>query len=98
MSWPNNKSDGDKRRNAAQYVRMSTEHQRYSTENQADAIQRYAEERGYKIIQTYSDAGKSGLSIQGRAGLSQLIYDIEAGETDFKTVLGSGPIDFRLSA
>ena len=66
---------------------MSTEPQRYSTENQAEAIQRYAEERGYKIIQTYSDAGKSGLSIQGRAGLSQLIYDIEAGETDFKTVL-----------
>ncbi|SCZ51340.1 Site-specific DNA recombinase [Epibacterium ulvae] len=87
MNWPNNKSDGEKRRNAAQYVRMSTEHQRYSTENQADAIQRYAEERGYKIIQTYSDAGKSGLSIQGRAGLSQLIDDIEAGEIDFKTVL-----------
>ncbi|KIC48148.1 serine recombinase [Tateyamaria sp. ANG-S1] len=66
---------------------MSTEHQRYSTENQADAIRRYADERGYEIIQTYSDAGKSGLRIQGRAGLTQLIEDIEAGQTAFKTVL-----------
>ncbi|WP_394179768.1 recombinase family protein [Yoonia maritima] len=59
MSWPINKSDEETRRNAAQYVRMSTEHQRYSTENQAEPIQRYAEERGYKVVQTYSDAGKT---------------------------------------
>ncbi|WP_256415909.1 recombinase family protein [Ruegeria sp. HKCCD8929] len=87
MSWPKNKTDRENRRNAAQYVRMSTEHQRYSTENQADAIQRYADERGYRIIRTYSDAGKSGLRIQGRAGLSQLIDDIETGQTEFGTVL-----------
>ena len=29
---------------AAQYVRMSTEHQKYSTENQADIIQAYDQE------------------------------------------------------
>ena len=66
---------------------MSTEHQRYSTENQSDAIKRYADERGYQIIKTYSDAGKSGLRIQGRAGLTQLIEDIEGGQADFRTVL-----------
>lgn len=87
MSWPDNDREEDSSRKAAQYVRMSTEHQRYSTENQADAIQRYADERGYQIIKTYSDAGKSGLRIQGRAGLTQLIGDIEAGQTAFKTVL-----------
>ncbi len=87
MSWPENDRERDNARNAVQYVRMSTEHQRYSTENQADAIQRYADERGYQIIRTYSDAGKSGLRIQGRAGLTQLIEDIEAGQTAFKTVL-----------
>ncbi len=27
---------------AAQYLRMSTEHQKYSTENQAETIQQYA--------------------------------------------------------
>lgn len=74
-------------RKAAQYVRMSTEHQRYSTENQAAAIAKYAEERGYEIVRTYSDAGKSGLRIQGRHGLSEMLRDIERGGTIYQTVL-----------
>ena len=45
---------------AAQYVRMSTEHQQYSTDNQADKINEYAEKRGIEIIKTYADDGKSG--------------------------------------
>ena len=53
----------------AEYVRMSTEHQQYSTENQSDAIQHYAEQRDMVIVQTYSDDGKSGLKIEGRKGL-----------------------------
>lgn len=76
-----------KARKAAQYVRMSTEHQKYSTENQADAVRQYADERGYEIVKTYSDAGKSGLRLQGRAGLTQLILDIQAGQSEFETVL-----------
>jgi DNA invertase Pin-like site-specific DNA recombinase len=76
-----------KARKAAQYVRMSTDHQRYSTENQSDAIARYADERGYQITETYTDAGKSGLRIEGRDGLTQLLEDIQAGKTDFNTVL-----------
>nr|WP_263618785.1 recombinase family protein [Seohaeicola saemankumensis] len=74
-------------RRAAQYVRMSTEHQRYSTENQSDAIAHYAEQRGIEIVRTYSDEGKSGLRIQGRDGLKQLIDDIQSGKADFDTVL-----------
>jgi DNA invertase Pin-like site-specific DNA recombinase len=42
---------------------MSTDHQRYSTENQSDAIKQYAEARGIEIVRTYADAGKSGLKI-----------------------------------
>ena len=38
---------------AAEYVRMSTEHQQYSTENQADKIREYAARRGIEIIKTY---------------------------------------------
>ena len=71
----------------AQYVRMSTEHQRYSTENQSDAIAQYAEQRGIEIILTYSDKGKSGLRIQGRDGLKHLIDDIQSGRADFEIVL-----------
>ena len=43
---------------AAQYVRMSTEHQRYSTENQSDAILQYAVRYGFAIVRTYADNSK----------------------------------------
>jgi DNA invertase Pin-like site-specific DNA recombinase len=72
---------------AAQYVRMSTDHQRYSTENQSDAILRYAETHGMQIVQTYSDEGKSGLSIDGRPGLQALLEDILARRAAFEVLL-----------
>ena len=74
-------------RRAAQYVRMSTEHQRYSTENQSDAIAHYAVQRGIEIVRTYSDEGKSGLRIQGRDGLKQLIDDIQSSRAEYEAVL-----------
>jgi DNA invertase Pin-like site-specific DNA recombinase len=72
---------------AAQYVRMSTEHQQYSTENQGDKIREYAERRGIEIVQTYADEGKSGLRIDGRQALQRLIHDVEAGRADFQIIL-----------
>ena len=72
---------------AAQYVRMSTEHQKYSTENQAEAMQHYAARRGIEIVRTYADAGKSGLSLDGRDALKQLIEDVQAKKADFTTIL-----------
>lgn len=72
---------------AAEYVRMSTEHQQYSTENQADKIREYAAQRGIEIVRTYADEGKSGLNIGGRLALQQLIKDVESGTTDFQMVL-----------
>lgn len=72
---------------AAQYVRMSTDHQQYSTENQADKIREYAERRHIEIVRTYADEGKSGLRIDGRQALQQLIKDVEAGNTDFQIIL-----------
>lgn len=72
---------------AVEYVRMSTEHQQYSTENQADKIREYAERRGIEIVRTYADAGKSGLRIDGRHSLQKLIKDVEAGTADFTIIL-----------
>jgi DNA invertase Pin-like site-specific DNA recombinase len=72
---------------AAEYVRMSTEHQQYSTENQGDVIRRFAERRGMIIVRTYTDAGKSGLRIDGRNALKQLIHDVENGNADFSVIL-----------
>lgn len=77
----------DVKRLAAQYIRMSTEHQQYSTENQANAISEYAKRRGYDVVQTYADDGKSGLRISGRDQLKQLIQDVESGKSDFNTIL-----------
>lgn len=72
---------------AAEYVRMSTEHQQYSTLNQAEKIREYAAHRGIEIVRTYADDGKSGLSIGGRASLKKLIADVESGEADFTIIL-----------
>lgn len=72
---------------AAQYVRMSTEHQRYSTENQAAAIAVYAAQHDLVIVRTYRDDGRSGLRIQQREGLIQLIDDVRSGRADFDHIL-----------
>ena len=72
---------------AAEYVRMSTEHQQYSTENQADIIRAYAAARGIEIVKTYADEGRSGLRLDGRDALKALISDVEAGRADFKMIL-----------
>ncbi len=85
-SFSNTESEPTRRR-AAEYVRMSTEHQKYSTENQSDAIRAYAEERGFELVRTYADAGKSGLRLEGREALQQLIQDVEGGTADFDVIL-----------
>src|ERR1700754_2342498 len=74
-------------RRAAQYVRMSTEYQKYSIDNQAAAIAEYAAALGLSVVKTYEDAARSGLRIQGRKGLQRLIADIKGGQADFDTVL-----------
>ena len=66
---------------------MSTEHQQYSTHNQSDKIREYADKRGFQIVRTYADDGKSGLSIGGRASLLRLIADVESGAADFNVIL-----------
>jgi DNA invertase Pin-like site-specific DNA recombinase len=71
---------------AAQYVRMSTELQRYSIQNQAAAIAAYAEHRNLIIVRTYVE-GRSGVRINGRAGLIELIEDVQAGKADFDHIL-----------
>ena len=72
---------------AAAYVRMSTEHQQYSTDNQMDVIDEYAARHGMQIVKTYSDQGKSGLNIQGRDQLSTMISDVTGGSAEFTHIL-----------
>ena len=72
---------------AAQYLRMSTEHQQYSPENQSTAIRSYAEGHGFTVVRTYSDPAKSGLSLKNRRGLRDLLQDVAGGNTDYKAIL-----------
>ena len=72
---------------AARYLRMSSDNQRYSTENQQNAIAEYAQQHGYAIVATYLDAGKSGLSLKGRGALKQLLSDALAAQRAFDAIL-----------
>ena len=72
---------------AAAYVRMSTEHQQYSTSNQMDVNREYAKRRGMVIVKEYSDEGKSGLNIEGRDSLAQMIREVQNGEAKFSCIL-----------
>src|SRR5580700_2971821 len=72
---------------AAQYLRMSTEHQQYSTENQAHCNAQYAQSHGFTITRTYRDSAKSGLWLKGRPGLRELLRDVTEGKTDYKAIL-----------
>jgi len=74
-------------RRAAEYVRMSTEHQKYSTDNQSAEIRAYAERRGFEIVRSYADEGKSGLRIDGRDAFQRLLADIQSGKADFEAIL-----------
>src|SRR5438045_1864347 len=72
---------------AAQYLRMSTEHQQYSLENQSVAIKRYADERGFVIVRSYEDVAKSGLLLRNRSGLSSMLQDVVSRPGGFKAIL-----------
>jgi DNA invertase Pin-like site-specific DNA recombinase len=72
---------------AAQYVRMSTEHQQYSPENQLDVVRQYAAAHQMEIVREYADHGRSGLNIAGREGLNTLMADVEAKRIDFSALL-----------
>jgi DNA invertase Pin-like site-specific DNA recombinase len=73
--------------NAAQYVRMSTDHQRYSIMNQAAAIATFAASHGLTIVRTYADEGQSGLRISNRSALIELLNDVRSGRADFDHIL-----------
>jgi len=72
---------------AAQYVRMSTEKQIYSTAYQMDAIGLYAGLHGYEVVQTYTDEGRSGLYLKGRTALQRLLADVLSNDPGFEAIL-----------
>jgi DNA invertase Pin-like site-specific DNA recombinase len=74
-------------RRAAEYMRMSTEHQQYSIANQSAAIQEYATSHSMEIVRTFADRGKSGLGVTGRHALLELLRVVQSGSADFSVLL-----------
>lgn len=72
---------------AAEYMRMSTEHQQYSIANQSAAIQEYANAHSIEIVRTYVDRGRSGLGLHGRPELQSLLSTATSGAADFDLLL-----------
>ena len=72
---------------AAEYVRVSTEHQKYSIKNQQIAIRDYAARHGYTICETFADHGKSGLRFERRQALRRLIETVERTRPPFAAIL-----------
>jgi DNA invertase Pin-like site-specific DNA recombinase len=71
----------------AQYLRVSTDQQQYSLDNQSAAINSYAEQHNMTVVRTYSDAARSGLTFNQRQGLRQLLDDVEGGCPGYSAVL-----------
>jgi len=72
---------------AAQYLRMSTDHQQYSIANQIAAIALYAAAHGIGIVRSFKDEGKSGTTIKGRTGLQELLDVVQSGSAEFDLIL-----------
>src|ERR1700730_7711799 len=86
-SFGKSSNRGDGPSLAAAYVRMSTDLQKYSTENQLHTIRRYAEQRGFTIVHVFEDSGRSGLRMDGRDGLQSLMQEVQSGSARFHAIL-----------
>ncbi len=75
------------RRRAVAYIRMSTDLQQYSPDNQMAVIERYAAENDMKIVTTYSDEAKSGLRLENRPGMKRMLEDAKQKDSGFDTIL-----------
>jgi len=71
----------------AMYIRMSTELQVESPENQARAIRDYADGYGTEIVAIYTDLGVSGMKAEGREQFQAMLDDVEAGRNEYGIVL-----------
>lgn len=74
-------------KSAAQYIRVSSEHQRHSLSAQAAQIADFAAVAGYQIVRSYEDRGRSGLRLKGRPALQSLLADVVSGIAGFEAVL-----------
>lgn len=76
-----------RKRPVAGYLRSATELEGESLREQLEAIVRYARDHGMQLMRVYCDECGSGLRIDGRSGVGQMLCDIESGDGDFDAIL-----------
>ena len=66
------------------YTRVSTDMQvdGYSLDAQKDALEREAQHQGMKVMEVFSDEGKSGKNTSGRPEFNKMIAKIQSGNED----------------
>ncbi len=69
------------------YIRMSTEMQTESPENQERQIRAYAAQYDIEILKVYADLGVSGMTAEKREQFQAMIDDVEQGNNVFNIVL-----------
>ena len=72
---------------AVEYLRASTDHQRFSISNQRRAITKYAADHDITIVRSYVDPARTGLTMRNRYGLKQLISDVHDPNRNFNAIL-----------
>jgi DNA invertase Pin-like site-specific DNA recombinase len=87
MQSPPSDAPSNRLQRAAQYLRMSTEHQQYSIANQVAAIALYAAAHNIGIVRSFEDQGKSGTTLKRRRGLQELLQIVQSGSADFDLIL-----------
>jgi site-specific DNA recombinase len=70
---------------AVGYVRMSTDRQETSPEQQRQEIESYAAKHGYRVVRWYQDLGISGDKTEKRLGFQEMIADGADGR--FRAIL-----------
>jgi DNA invertase Pin-like site-specific DNA recombinase len=71
---------------AVGYLRASTDKQETSITDQQKHVQRYAEDKGYKLLRWYTDDGISGDDTERRVGFRRMMADATNG-ADFKAII-----------
>lgn len=71
----------------AMYIRMSTELQVESPENQERQIRAYAATYGIEIVKAYADLGVSGMTAEKREQFQALLDDVEQSRNAYNIVL-----------
>lgn len=71
----------------AEYIRMSTDQQDLSVSVQRSAILEYAHAHGMRVVESFEDQGRSGLTLHQRQGMKRLLSVVSLDHCEFSAVL-----------